>query len=127
MVSGSDDKSIKLWDISTGQVITTFNGHKKGVWTLLFDGSSLYSGADDSTIIQWDIREAKPLHVISGFTGTVTCIQKKDDKTLLCSAGNQIHSVDLTTRTVGETIISHSNLITCFGIHHCKFQFYRRS
>ena len=54
---GYADGSIRLWNASTGCVVTTFNGHKKAITTLAFDdaGVRLASGSQDTDLILWDI------------------------------------------------------------------------
>ena len=48
IVSGSHDRSIKLWDAETGAEIRTINGHTNNVFSVAFspDGTSvaLYNG-----------------------------------------------------------------------------------
>jgi WD40 repeat protein len=54
---GYADGSIRLWDSSTGSVISLFNGHKRAVTALAFDkfGAKLASGSQDTDLIVWDI------------------------------------------------------------------------
>lgn len=54
---GYADGSIRLWDASSGTVISTFNGHKKAVTSMAFDGAGarLASGSQDTDIILWDV------------------------------------------------------------------------
>jgi WD40 repeat protein len=54
---GYADGSVRLWNASTGTVVTTFNGHTKAITSLMFDaaGAMLASGSQDTTIILWDI------------------------------------------------------------------------
>lgn len=54
---GYADGSVRLWNASSGTVVTTFNGHTKSVTALAFDkaGAQLASGSQDTTIILWDI------------------------------------------------------------------------
>ena len=56
-LSGSKDKTIKLWDIDTGQCIRTFNGHMDDVSSVCFspDGKSALSGSSDKTLKLWNI------------------------------------------------------------------------
>lgn len=56
-VVGYADGSVRLWNATTGTVITTFNGHTKAVTALAFDetGTRLASGSQDTTLIIWDV------------------------------------------------------------------------
>ena len=51
------DGSIRLWDSETGTSTVVFNGHKKAVTAMCFDGSGqrLASGSQDTDIIVWDV------------------------------------------------------------------------
>jgi hypothetical protein len=52
LAGGSDDTTIKLWDITTGKELATLCGHKDKVWCVIFssDGRYLASGSEDATI-----------------------------------------------------------------------------
>jgi WD40 repeat protein len=51
MATGSLDRTIKLWDIKTGNLLQTLRGHLKGVWCLLFfTDTLLVSGSYDCTL-----------------------------------------------------------------------------
>ncbi|NEQ11998.1 MAG: hypothetical protein F6K37_40910, partial [Moorea sp. SIO4E2] len=57
LASGSHDGTIKLWDISTGTLVTTLNGHTGPITTLAFspDNQTLASGSFDRTIKIWKL------------------------------------------------------------------------
>lgn len=54
LVSASNDSLIKLWNISTGNMIREFTGHKHGLACVRFDGKRIVSGSNDHTIRVWD-------------------------------------------------------------------------
>ncbi|MEP0770880.1 hypothetical protein NDA06_16515 [Trichocoleus sp. ST-U1] len=55
LASGSGDKTIKLWQLSTGKEIGTLTGHSHTVYSVAFspDGQILASGSVDKTIKIW--------------------------------------------------------------------------
>ena len=68
LVSGSDDMTVKLWDMQTGGVIKTFHGHTCWVWSvsLSIDCTRIASGSGlaDSTVRLWDIQTGECLCTI---------------------------------------------------------------
>ncbi len=52
-----EGQNVKLWDITTGELITTFRGHIGLVHYLAFspDGSILASASKDGTVLYWNI------------------------------------------------------------------------
>ncbi len=52
VVSGSDDKKIKMWSVETGQEIKTLVGHSSTVTSVAFspDGKTVVSGSEDGDI-----------------------------------------------------------------------------
>ena len=47
IVSGSDDNSIKIWDVKRGTCISTLNGHSDYVYSVAFnhDNTKIVSGS----------------------------------------------------------------------------------
>ena len=58
LVSGSSDKTIKLWDMQTGGVVKTFEGHTGCVLSVSIsvDCTTIISGSDDKSICLWNIQ-----------------------------------------------------------------------
>ena len=58
LVSCSYDKTIKMWDITSGSCLSTLRGHSDWVIGMAFsaDGQWLISGSQDKTIRLWDAR-----------------------------------------------------------------------
>ncbi len=56
IVSGSEDKTLKVWDAQTGRETLTLKGHSDAVTSVSFspDGKRIVSGSGDKTLKVWD-------------------------------------------------------------------------
>lgn len=61
LATASKDKTIKLWDVSSGGCVATFTGHNEEVGAVAFspDGSTLATGSWDTTAMLWKPAPAK--------------------------------------------------------------------
>ncbi len=57
IVSGSRDKTIKIWEFLSGQLIRTLTGHEHWVLSVAIspNGKYIASGSLDQTIKIWDL------------------------------------------------------------------------
>jgi WD40 repeat protein len=88
MATGSDDNTIKLWDVNTGQLIHTLSGHSWSVVALAFsiDGNILVSGSWDKTIKLWQISTMAEITTISGHLESVSAIAVNPVAQLIASS-----------------------------------------
>jgi platelet-activating factor acetylhydrolase IB subunit alpha len=66
LASGSRDKTIKLWDAQSGQMLRNLAGHDNWIRALVFhpSGKYLLSAADDKTIRVWDLATGRCMKTI---------------------------------------------------------------
>jgi hypothetical protein len=70
VVSASDDKTLKVWDLDTGCVITTLKAHADGVnaCAVTPDGRRVVSASSDEKLKVWDLATYQCLTTLRGDT-----------------------------------------------------------
>ncbi|MBW6491595.1 MAG: protein kinase [Lentimicrobium sp.] len=120
VLSGSRDKTIRLWDIFTGKEIRRFEGHNHCVMAVAFspDGRFALSGSWDKTIRLWDILTGKEVSRLKGNTNMVDCIAFSPNGRQIFSGGidNVIRLWDLTTENEIRQFIGHTNSLWSIAI-----------
>src|SRR5258706_15232019 len=73
IVSGSADKTIRVWQLDSGRLLHTLEGHTASITSLAVtpDGRSIVSGSLDKTIRVWDINSGILERILKGHTGAV--------------------------------------------------------
>jgi WD40 repeat protein len=95
LASGSDDRTVRVWDLRTGQLWRTLAGHASGVKTLCAvsrpDGHLLAVAGTDGTVCLWDPESGRLRHRLEGHPNAVNAlcaVAGPDGWELLASAGN---------------------------------------
>ena len=88
MLASGDGELIKLWDLTTGELIQTFAGHNGTVLSLIFDleGNKIISSGSDSIIKVWSVDTAECIKVLSGHETSIRSIDLTPDGQTLVSS-----------------------------------------
>jgi len=76
VVSGSQNKTIRLWNFKTGEVIHTYQGHGGNITSVAMtpDGQFIVSGSDDATLRLWNVKTGECLWISDRHEEDVTAV-----------------------------------------------------
>jgi len=76
LVTGSSDKTARLWDVVSGKEIRVFRGHSGGIASVCLsaDGKWLVTGSDDKTARLWDVATATEIRAFKHANDGIYCV-----------------------------------------------------
>lgn len=95
IASCSDDKTIRLWDVQTGNLLRTMEGHDAEVNSVCYspDGTMIASGSSDWTVRLWNAKTGALTRTLTDHDGVVWSVSFSPDGTRIASG-----SADKTVR-----------------------------
>ncbi len=88
LATGSRDRTVKIWDVSSQSVLRTLQGHTAAVWAVSYspDGRLLASASADRTVRVWEAETGDLVQVLSRHDAAVRDVAFRDDGRTLASA-----------------------------------------
>ena len=114
IATGGEDRTVKLWNAATHQLLGTFIGHAAEVYALAFspDGSSLATAGDDRTVRLWDLRTRRATATFSGLKSRVVSLAfSPDGRTVAGTGGSEVRLWDVRSRHPAATLTGHSAFV----------------
>ncbi|CAD8071636.1 unnamed protein product [Paramecium primaurelia] len=105
LASCSDDNSILIWDVKTGQQKAKLDGHSNWVRSVCFspDGNTLTSGGEDMSILLWNAETGQQKAKLDGHTSCINSVSFSPDGNTLAS-GSDDQSIRLWDVKTGQQI-----------------------
>ena len=108
-ITGSLDKTIKVWNLATGELKQTFSGHSAAVTSVAIGGDKIVSSGGDSTIKVWSLATGELERTLTGHSAAVTSVAISGDKIVSGARNSTIKVWSLATGELEQTLIDRPN------------------
>jgi eukaryotic-like serine/threonine-protein kinase len=90
LASASEDKTVRIWNVTTGRVIFVYRGHSAPVIDVIWspDGRRLASASEDKTAQAWNATTGSNIAVFYGHRDKVNAVTYSPGNTLIASASD---------------------------------------
>jgi WD40 repeat protein len=111
LVSGSWDKTVRIWRISTGELLKTLVGHDILISAIAIttDGKTIISGSKDGVIKFWDVGTGKNWQTLTSQSLGVLSLAVSQDNQVLVSghANGQVNIWSITNGQLLRNLSAH--------------------
>lgn len=116
LISGSYDCTVRVWKISTGEVLHRLQGHSQKVYSVVLDHARnrCISGSMDNLVKVWDLSTGVCLFNLEGHTSLVGLLDLSHDRLVSAAADSTLRIWDPETGACKATLSAHTGAITCF-------------
>jgi len=118
LASGGFDKTVKLWNLATGDNIHTLEARSSIIESVAFspDGKLLASGGENNRVVElWHVATGQPLGALTGHTDGVVFVAFSPDGKRLAS-GSQDGTVRLWDVTTCRPVQTFEGNFSLFGL-----------
>lgn len=105
VLTGSYDRTARIWDMATGQTVRTFIGHADAVTSVAWspDGQKILTGSWDNTARIWNVETGNTVLTLTGHSNWVSSVSWSPDGQLIAT-GSMDHTARLWSAETGETV-----------------------
>ncbi|HUS15944.1 MAG TPA: adenylate/guanylate cyclase domain-containing protein [Chloroflexia bacterium] len=115
VLTGSGDKTARLWDATSGREIRSFVGHTDAVFSVAFapDGNTMVTGSGDKTARLWDVASGAEIRRFNGHADQVIAVAvAPDGKTVLTGSSDKTARLwDVATGAEIRRFTGHGNTV----------------
>ena len=116
IVTGSEDRTAKVWETATGRELLTLKGHRGPIYSVAFspDGQRIVTGSADKTAKVWEALSGSELLTLKGHRDAIVSVAFSPDGRRIVTG-----SVDKTAKvweaTAGRVLLTVTGCVVAFS------------
>ena len=117
IVSGSEDRTVRVWSLSTWQQSLVLKGHTDKVNSVVISSGNdfVVSGSNDKTIRVWNLNAGVQTQVLEGHTGPVNAVAISRGGNFIAS-GSRDKTIKVWNGEQIQNLEGHNDSVTCLAI-----------
>ena len=118
VVSGSDDGTLRVWDVENGQTLQTLEGPPGWVNAVaVLDSRRVVSGSSDRTLRVWDVESGQTLQTLEGHSDVFLAVVVLDSRRVVSGSSDRtLRAWDVESGQALQTLEGHSNWINAVAV-----------
>ncbi len=114
VLTGSHDRTAKIWDVATGTCLHTLAGHTGSVYPVAIspDGRFVLTGSDDRTAKIWNMATGTCLRTLAGHIGHISAVAVSPDNKFILT-GSWDHTAKIWDVATGKCLgtLKHAGFV----------------
>jgi len=122
LISGSEDKTVRLWSLDSYSALVSYKGHNQPIWDVKFSpfGHYFATASHDQTARLWATDHIYPLRIFAGHINDVDCIEFHPNSNYVFtgSSDKTCRMWDVQTGNSVRIFMGHTGPVNCMSVSH---------
>ncbi|ODQ64403.1 WD40 repeat-like protein [Nadsonia fulvescens var. elongata DSM 6958] len=120
--TASQDRTVKIWDMASGESVGVLRGHRRGVWSVRFNhyDKLIVTSSGDKTVKLWNLNDYSCLRTFEGHTNSVlkACFLTKGMQIASAGGDGLVKIWETKTGECNATLDNHDDKIWSLAVRN---------
>ncbi|KAK6459019.1 TFIID and SAGA subunit [Scheffersomyces xylosifermentans] len=120
LLSGSEDKTVRLWSLDSYTALVSYKGHNQPIWDVKFSplGHYFATASHDHTARLWATDHIYPLRIFAGHINDVDCVEFHPNSNYVFtgSSDKSCRMWDVQTGNCVRVFMGHTGPVNCMAV-----------